>query len=177
MSDKRVLSFPMVWHCRRRNMWAFWRLAEEGVIPVDEFSRDGVVAQLELRMTALLGKEAAVFLPSGTMCNEVAILTQCRPGEEILAHPTSHIYHSEGGAPWALAGVELGDNTLEIGPGYGAILRVLVDKTPRLTSVEIDTPMARTLPALIWLVVLVVWSHMKSTWPPSRSFMAGAVPL
>ena len=56
------------------------------------------------RMAALLGKEAAVFMPSGTMCNEVAILTQCRPGDEILAHPTAHIYSSEGGAPAALAG-------------------------------------------------------------------------
>src|ERR1700759_3842431 len=59
------------------------------------------------RMAALLGKEAAVFMPSGTMCNEVTILTQCRHGDEILAHPTCHIYHSEGGAPWALAGVQV----------------------------------------------------------------------
>jgi threonine aldolase len=59
------------------------------------------------RMVALLGKEAAVFMPSGTMCNEVAILTQCRPGDEILAHPTAHIAGSEGGAPWALAGVQV----------------------------------------------------------------------
>lgn len=47
--------------------------------------------------------------------------------------------------PWVLADVDLGDNTLEIGPGYGAILRVLVDMTPRLTAVEIDTPMAERL--------------------------------
>ncbi|HEY3995562.1 MAG TPA: class I SAM-dependent methyltransferase [Mycobacterium sp.] len=47
--------------------------------------------------------------------------------------------------PWALTDVDLGDNTLEIGPGYGAILRVLLDKTPKLTSVEIDTPMAQRL--------------------------------
>ncbi len=59
------------------------------------------------RMAALLGKEAAVFMPSGTMCNEVAILTQCRPGDEILAHPTAHIYSSEGGAPAALAGASV----------------------------------------------------------------------
>ncbi len=59
------------------------------------------------RMADLLGKEAAVFMPSGTMCNEVAILVQCRPGDEILAHPLSHILHSEGGAPWALAGVQV----------------------------------------------------------------------
>lgn len=47
--------------------------------------------------------------------------------------------------PWALADVELGENTLEIGPGYGANLRVLVEKTPKLTCVEIDAPMAARL--------------------------------
>ncbi len=47
--------------------------------------------------------------------------------------------------PWALAGVELGDNTLEIGPGYGAFLWVLIDKIPNLTAVEIDGPMAARL--------------------------------
>lgn len=47
--------------------------------------------------------------------------------------------------PWALDGVELGDNTLEIGPGYGAFLRVLIDKTPNLTAIEIDPPMAQQL--------------------------------
>src|SRR5689334_3744336 len=56
------------------------------------------------RSAALLGKEAAVFLPSGTMCNQVAIATHCRPGEEILAHESSHILSSEGGAPAAIAG-------------------------------------------------------------------------
>ena len=49
--------------------------------------------------------------------------------------------------PWALGDVDLGDNTLEIGPGYGAILRVLVDQTPKLTS-ELDTPMAQAARAL-----------------------------
>jgi SAM-dependent methyltransferase len=47
--------------------------------------------------------------------------------------------------PWALADVDLGDNALEIGPGYGANLRVLVDKTPRLTAVEIDREMTQRL--------------------------------
>lgn len=47
--------------------------------------------------------------------------------------------------PWALAGVDLGAKTLEIGPGYGANLRVLVDRTPDLTCVEIDEPMAARL--------------------------------
>ncbi len=47
--------------------------------------------------------------------------------------------------PWVLAEVDLGDNTLEIGPGYGANLRVLVDMTPKLTAVEIDRAMAERL--------------------------------
>lgn len=50
--------------------------------------------------------------------------------------------------PWVLDGVDLGDNTLEIGPGYGAITRVLVDRTPRLTAVEVDAAMARRLQGL-----------------------------
>lgn len=59
------------------------------------------------RMAALLGKQAAMFLPTGTMCNEIAILTQCRAGDEILAHHTAHILTAEGGAPWALAGAQV----------------------------------------------------------------------
>ena len=56
-------------------------------------------------MTAdLLGKEAAVFLPSGTMCNEIAIMLHCRPGDEIIADTTAHIINAEGGGPAAFAG-------------------------------------------------------------------------
>lgn len=51
-----------------------------------------------------LGKDAAVFLPSGTMCNEIAILVHCRPGDEILADRTAHIINFEAGGPAALAG-------------------------------------------------------------------------
>jgi SAM-dependent methyltransferase len=47
--------------------------------------------------------------------------------------------------PWALADVDLGDNVLEIGPGYGANIRVLIDKTPHYTAVEIDEAMAERL--------------------------------
>jgi threonine aldolase len=56
------------------------------------------------RMTSLTGKEAAVFLPTGTMCNQISILVHCRPGDEILAHESSHIIANEGGGPGALAG-------------------------------------------------------------------------
>ncbi len=57
------------------------------------------------RAAAMLGKEAAMFLPSGTMCNQVAIATHCRPGDEILAHEDAHIQSSEAGGPGAISGV------------------------------------------------------------------------
>ncbi len=73
----------------------------------EQSGTDPVINALCERMAALLGKEAAMFLPSGTMCNEVAILTHCRPGDEILAHENSHIIAAEGGAPGALAGAQI----------------------------------------------------------------------
>ncbi|HEY9539953.1 MAG TPA: GntG family PLP-dependent aldolase [Kiloniellaceae bacterium] len=59
-------------------------------------------------MTAeLLDKEAAVFLPSGTMCNQLAIHIHCRPGEEIIAHRTAHILNFEGGGTAAFSGAQV----------------------------------------------------------------------
>ncbi len=55
----------------------------------------------------LLNKEAAVFMPSGTMCNQIAILVHCRPGDEIIADGTAHIINSEGGGPAIFAGAML----------------------------------------------------------------------
>src|ERR1700761_2520954 len=70
----------------------------------EQHGDDPTVHELCDRMAALMGKEAAVFLPSGTMCNQIAILTHCRAGDEILAHELSHIIANEGGGPGALTG-------------------------------------------------------------------------
>ena len=66
---------------------------------------DPSVWELCDRVAALLGKEAAMFMPTGTMCNQVAIATHCRPGDEILAHETAHIQAAEAGGPGAITGV------------------------------------------------------------------------
>jgi threonine aldolase len=68
---------------------------------------DPTVNLLQEMVADLLGKEAAVFLPSGTMCNEIALRVHCRPGEEMLAHRTAHPIHFETGGPAALAGVNV----------------------------------------------------------------------
>ena len=73
----------------------------------EQLGDDPTVNLLCERVAALLGKQAAVFLPSGTMCNVAAILTHCRPGDEILAHPTAHILTSEGGVHAALGGFQI----------------------------------------------------------------------
>lgn len=68
-------------------------------------NEDPSVNALVERCAALLGKEAAVYLPSGTMCNEIALAVHCKPGEEVICDATSHIIGFEGGGPAALAGV------------------------------------------------------------------------
>jgi threonine aldolase len=72
----------------------------------DEQRRDDpTTIALEERVAALLGHEAAVFLPSGTMCNEIAIRLHIRPGgDEILLGRDTHPLRFEGGAPAALSG-------------------------------------------------------------------------
>ena len=76
---------------------------------------DPTVWELCDRTAALLGKEAAMFMPSGTMCNQVAIATHCRPGDEILAHEDAHIQSSEAGGPGAISGVMIRGLTGERG--------------------------------------------------------------
>ncbi len=66
---------------------------------------DPTTNRLRERVCQLLGKEDAVFLPSGTMCNEIAIAVHCRPGDEVIALSGSHVVDFEGGGPAALAGV------------------------------------------------------------------------
>jgi threonine aldolase len=73
----------------------------------EQHGNDPTVHTLCDRVAALLGKEAAMFLPSGTMCNVIALRTHCRAGEEVLAHETSHILTSEGGAHAGLTGVQI----------------------------------------------------------------------
>ncbi len=68
---------------------------------------DPTVNLLTEMVAELLGKEAAVFLPSGTMCNEIALRVHARPGDEVIAHHSAHPINFEAGGPGALAGVNM----------------------------------------------------------------------
>jgi threonine aldolase len=83
------------------------RLAEEDAITADEFSREGIVAALEERMAALLGKEMAVFVPSGTLANHLALRLLARQGRRVLVQRESHIYNDSGDCVQELSGLSL----------------------------------------------------------------------
>lgn len=73
----------------------------------EQIGDDPTTNRLCARVADLLGKPAALFMPSGTMCNIAATLVHCRPGDEILAHPSAHVLTREGGAHAAIGGFQI----------------------------------------------------------------------
>src|SRR6266508_6234792 len=84
---------------------AMRRVIAEADVGDEQMLADPTVNRLCERVAELLGFEAAVFLPSGTMCNEIAIRLHIRPGGDALfLHRTAHILRYEAGAPAAISG-------------------------------------------------------------------------
>jgi threonine aldolase len=63
----------------------------------DVYKQDPTVIELEKRLAALFGKEAALFFPSGTMANQTAIKLHTQPGEQLIADKWAHVFNYEGG--------------------------------------------------------------------------------
>lgn len=72
----------------------------------DVYQEDPTVNELEEIAAEILGKEKALFVTSGTQGNQIAVLSHCRPGQELLLEEESHIFYYESGAVAALAGVQ-----------------------------------------------------------------------
>lgn len=77
----------------------------EAPVGDDVFGDDPTVNRLEERVADLLGKEAAVYVPSGTMSNQLAVNIHTQPGDELLCDLNCHIYNYEAGGPAVLSGV------------------------------------------------------------------------
>ncbi|MBE3575345.1 MAG: aminotransferase class I/II-fold pyridoxal phosphate-dependent enzyme [Firmicutes bacterium] len=73
----------------------------------DVYGEDPTVAELEAKAARLVGKEAALFVSSGTMGNQVAIMTHTRRGDEVIVDSQAHIFIYEVGAPAVLSSVQL----------------------------------------------------------------------
>ena len=85
----------------------------------DMFGEDPTVRELEETVAALLGKEAAMFVPSGTMSNQIGLRLHCRPGDEVLCDANCHILHYEQAGYAQLAGL-----AMQPIPGEGGLLKL-----------------------------------------------------
>jgi threonine aldolase len=81
------------------------RFMLEAEVGDEQRGEDPSVKRLCDMVASLLGKDDAIFLPSGTMCNEIAYRVHCEPGDEIIVDKTGHALHFETGGPAALSGV------------------------------------------------------------------------
>ncbi|MGH7137637.1 MAG: threonine aldolase family protein, partial [Pirellulales bacterium] len=71
----------------------------------DVFGEDPTVLRLEETIAGMLGKEKALYVPSGTMSNQIGVRVHCSPGDELLCETSCHIYQYEQGAFAQLSGV------------------------------------------------------------------------
>jgi threonine aldolase len=94
------------------------RAMAEAEVGDDVFGDDPTVRRLEERTAHLLGQEEGLFVPSGTMGNQLAVRCHTRPGDEVLIEAGAHVWNYEGGAAAALSGVQLRPVT---GPGGGVL--------------------------------------------------------
>lgn len=88
----------------------------------DVMGEDPTVQLLEAEGATVLGKEAALFVPSGTMANQVAIHVHCRPGDELVCESRSHVFFFEGGAVARLSGTQV--RTLIADDGFPTALQI-----------------------------------------------------
>jgi len=83
------------------------RAIYEAEVGDDVFGDDPTVIKLQERVAEILGKEAALFVPSGTMANQIAMLCHTSPGDEVYLEAGSHVFNFESGAVAMIAGVIL----------------------------------------------------------------------
>src|SRR5829696_6781626 len=83
------------------------RAMAEAEVADEQRREDPTTNRLQAMVAQMLGKEAAVYLPSGAMCNAIAIKTDTQAGESILCERMAHIHRSEFGGPAVLSAVTI----------------------------------------------------------------------
>jgi len=92
---------------------AMRRAMAQAEVGDDVYGEDPTAERLQERAAEVLGKEAALFVPSGTMANQIALLLHCRRGDEVIIGEGAHLFFYEGGAGGAWAGAQF----VEVGAG------------------------------------------------------------
>jgi threonine aldolase len=83
------------------------RAMAEAEVGDEQYREDPTTNRLQERVAEFLGKEAALFVPTGTMCNQIAYRIHGRQGDEIICDETAHPIHAETGGPAALSGLSV----------------------------------------------------------------------
>ncbi len=82
------------------------RAMAEAEVGDDVYGEDPTVNRLQEEVAEMFGKEAALFVPTGTMGNQICLKAHTQPGDEVIVHPWAHIVRAESGAGAALSGVQ-----------------------------------------------------------------------
>jgi threonine aldolase len=125
------------------------KMADEGQIPPDYYSRGGIIEELENKFALLLGKESAIFMPTGTMANHLAVRALAGNNRRVIVQERSHLYNDSGDCCQRLSGLNLipaGSHSVEIPL---VEMEEIVKNTrngrveTRIGAVSIETPVRR----------------------------------
>ena len=112
-------------------------LTQTGGVTPDDYSRGGVVEKLEARVASMLGKEAAVWLPTGTLANHLAVRLLAGTKRRVLVQAESHLYNDCGDCAQTLSGL----NLIPLASGKaGFTLEEVEEAVNRSTSGRVTTP-------------------------------------
>ena len=89
----------------------------------DTFQEDPTVERLQELTAEVLGMEAALYVPSGHMANQVCLKVHGRPGDSVIGHIKCHAFEYETGAPSALSGLARASSTLRMAPSRPPMCR------------------------------------------------------
>lgn len=121
---------------------AMRRAMAEAEVGDDVYREDPTINRLQVLVADMLGKEAALFVPSGTMGNQLCLRTLTRPGDEVIIHEDAHVLHYEGGSAAALSGLQLrplpGDHGVLDPAAVEEAIRPRGEHFPRTAAVEME---------------------------------------
>ncbi|MEP6616425.1 MAG: beta-eliminating lyase-related protein [Ginsengibacter sp.] len=125
------------------------KLVDEGKVKVDSYSKGGIVEELENKFASLLGKESAVFMPTGTLANHIAVRKLANNNRRVIVQEQSHFYNDCGDCAETLSGLNLittGDNAVDFSVN-DVVNIVNQTKTGRVETrigvIAIETPVRR----------------------------------
>lgn len=120
-----------------------------GQLEADDYGEGGVVEKLEAKMAGLLGKEAAVWLPTGTLANHLAVRLHADKGRRVVVQADSHLYNDSGDCAQTLSGLNLaplarGQATFSVADVERAASDALMGRVgAQIGAVHIETPVRR----------------------------------